>query len=132
MADPLVFYYPRHREDAEARAERIGGLVRSLKGWNGYVEEEADLVVVDNDAPDVAEAYRAEGAEVEWLYADTAEPVPEPEPEPEPVEDEGPILPDGYTLEQSGSWFKVIDADGEQVGNAKRDPDEAIAQVVGE
>lgn len=67
-----------------------------------------------------------------------AEPtVPAPEPPPEPShtsEAEGgdPTAYVGYHVKQSGTWYKLIGPDGEQVGKASRDEAEVRAQIPGE
>ena len=126
MDRTLVFYWPRNREAAEALAASIPGAgVRSLKGWSGYVEEPADRVVVDDASPDVAAAYQKAGSVVRMLSGAEVE----GDEAREPADDGGSALPDGYTVTKSGPWYKVLDANGEQVGNAKRSEPEAIAQV---
>lgn len=128
----LVFYWPRHRERAEAcaaalRRDGVPARLRSMKGWLGMVEEPAARVICDD--ADVARAYAEAGSEVDMLFGE----APETEAQDEASDEGGdPQLPDGYELVQSGSWHKVVGPDGQQVGNAKRSPEEAMAQVVGD
>lgn len=38
-----------------------------------------------------------------------------------------PERPEGYAVEQSGRWYKLIDADGEQIGKAQESEEAAWA-----
>ena len=118
MADlTLVWFHPRHADRAKEVADGIrGAKLRNAKYWQ---MEPCARAVVDPDAPEIVMAYREAGITAETWDGDV---VAEPEPE-------GAKLPAGYEVVQSGSWYKLIGPDGEQVGNAKRSEDEAAAQM---
>jgi len=131
MADRTLIWFHQHRlnEAIALRDQTPGAMLRNIRGWEGRVEESAARVIVESDATEIAAAYERDGAEVEYIGDPPTADEPAPGPEEGVAEPEGEGLPDGYHVEQSGSWYKLIGPDGEQVGNAKRSRDEAVAQV---
>lgn len=127
----IVFVHRSHADEAIALVEELReagdvAFYRDTHRFSGDTER-ADRVITDNAA--VAEAFAAKGIPSEPFSA-APEPTPEPDPEPEPAPaDEGgdPVSDGEYEVEQSGTWYKLIDPDGEQVGKSVRSEEDAWA-----
>lgn len=137
----LIWFHQRNLELAKARAAREpDARLLNVKGWVGRVEVPAARVIVDRAAANVAAAYEADGAVVEWLQ-EAPKAVPQaaaPPPEARVImPDQGGVgsaaldtLPDGtYTVSANGSWFTLYDPDGNKVGSSQRTEAEAWAQL---
>ena len=71
------------------------------------------------DAPEPAEAEEAAEADEEEEAEEAAEEAVVAEAEEE--------QPEGYTVERSGSWYKLFGPDGEQIGKSQRSEEDAWA-----
>ena len=81
-----------------------------------FIDKFDGEVLIDYDHP-LAVAQREKDAGGEPVTKDAGDVPPE--------------VPEGYTLEQSGQWWKLIDPDGEQVGKSQRTREDAVALVPG-
>lgn len=119
----LIYCRPTNYEAALALAAEARGAVRNGAKFRAQDDvERADRVIVLDDLPAVAEAYRARGVEVEERAAPVLPAAPNDIPAPGEVIHEGAEqgAPQTYRVERSGQWHKLIGPDGEQVGRSQR------------
>lgn len=103
----------------------------------GQAAPGAVCVYHDGDNPEIPAHYEAQGVECKLIPGVTPERgIARSRPEPvltpdiaEPVDSKSGR--DGYTVEQSGTWHKLIGPDGEQIGKSKRSEAEAWALLEG-
>lgn len=136
MQHIYLYHSPRNYEAAEAltaelRARDDVGLVSPARSdrWGGEVL--GDVVYHDGSSRALVWAHEKAGipcklfgesaTQVEKAPEEVAIEVPEAK---EPEDDDA--LPDGYHIEQSGSWHSVIGPDGEKVGKSHRTEEAAI------
>ena len=74
----------------------------------------------------IAEKQRREAEAAAADEEQAEESPPEPEPAEEPAAEDGDPRA-GYEVEQSGTWYKLIGPDGEQVGKSQRSEEDAWA-----
>jgi len=116
-----------------ARLEGGGELaaIRNTRYYGGEVERDVNKrpvrkVLYTERASAVVDPYTRAGIPVEPLF-EPPQPVLPPPPAivlPMP-EEELPWLPDGYTVEREGPWWKAFGPAGLKVGKARRTEEEA-------
>lgn len=103
---------------ARLRSEGATALYRDTRGFDGSVED-CDLVVTDD--PHVAHVHQERGIAVQSFGSPAAVAVPQDIPRPAAPDS------DGYRVEQRGTWFSLVDPDGNKVGTSQRSEAEAWA-----
>ncbi len=119
----LIYCRPTNYDHALSVAAQERGAVRNGAKFRAEDDvERADRVIVLDDLPAVAGAYRARGVDVEERAAPVLPAAPNDVPAPREVIHEGAEqgAPKMYRVEQSGQWHKLIGPDGEQVGRSQR------------